>query len=348
MGVLLVLGSVLSLQFGGAVAARLFAQAGVHGVVALRLTIAALLMLLVCRPRTRGHRRGDWLSIGAFGVALAGLNTFFYLAVDRIPMGTAVTLEVLGPLTLSVVTARRRSGWWWAGLALAGVVLLGRSGPDRLDPAGVAFALAAAVVWAAYILLSSRVGHRFPGADGLALALAASAVLALPAGVAQAGTALLDPAVLAVGAVVAVLASVLPYTGELLALRRMPTTTFAVLMSLGPAVAALAGLVVLGQDLTAVECLAIALVMAAAMGAVRQARPAPAGGDPEAEPARRSRDTRETRPARANAGVRGARPGRTASRTAARTTRVPAAPDASPSAGEPGPAPRRARQPASG
>ncbi|MEU8244522.1 EamA family transporter [Actinoplanes missouriensis] len=292
-GPALVLASVVSLQFGGAVAARLFPAAGVHGVVALRLTIAALILLAVCRPRTRGYGSGDWLSIGAFGVALAGLNTLFYHAVDRIPMGTAVTLEVLGPLTLSVITARSRQGWLWAGLALAGVALLGRSGVGRLDVAGVAFALGAAVMWAAYIVLSARVGHRFHRADGLALAVAASAVIMLPAGIAEAGTTLLDPRVVAIGAVVAVLASVLPYTCEMLALRRMPTTTFAVLMSLGPAVAALAGFLLLGQDLAVLECLAIALVVAAGMGAVR-----------------------------------GASPARTRSRTAVRRTPVPAARDA--------------------
>ncbi|MEU4694054.1 EamA family transporter [Actinoplanes sp. NPDC023714] len=337
MPTIFVLAAVLSLQFGGAVATLLFPRAGVHGVVALRLTIAALILLAVCRPwrksrsrswgksrsrpwrksRSRPWRksqsRADWLTIGAFGVALAGLNTLFYHAIDRIPMGTAVTLEVLGPLTLSVVTARNRKSWLWAGLALAGVALLGREGFGRLDPAGVGFALGAAVMWAAYIVLSARVGHRFPKADGLALSVAVSAVIMLPFGVAGAGTALLDPAVVAMGAVVAVLASVLPYTLEMLALRRMPTTTFAVLMSLGPAVAATAGFLLLGQDMTIVECLAIALVITAAIGATRQNRNA-----------------------------------RTPSRRGARRTPAPAAPDASPSAAAPAPAPRPARQPAAG
>ncbi|MEU4564411.1 EamA family transporter [Actinoplanes sp. NPDC023936] len=316
-GPLLVLASVLSLQIGGAVAARLFPAAGVHGVVALRLTIAALILLAVCRPRVRGYGVRDWLSIGAFGVALAGLNTLFYHAIDRIPMGTAVTLEVLGPLTLSVITARNRRSWIWAGLALAGVALLGRSGFGRLDPAGVAFALGAAVMWAAYIVLSARVGHRFRRADGLALAVTASAVIMLPSGIAGAGTTLLDPRVVALGAVVAVLASVLPYTGEMLALRRMPTTTFAVLMSLGPAAAALAGFLLLGQDLAVLECLAIALVVAAGMGAVRGA--SPAAGTGTVRGASRGAGT---------GAVRGASPARTRSRTAARRKPVPAAQDA--------------------
>jgi inner membrane transporter RhtA len=264
----LVLGAVLSVQFGGAVAALLFPRAGVDGVVTLRLTIAALVLLVVCRPRVRGHRRADWLLIGGFGVALAGMNALFYHAIELIPLGPAVTLEVLGPLVLSVVTARRATSWLWAGLAGAGVALLGNTGFDRLDPAGIGFAAAAGVMWAAYIVLSARVGQRFPRADGLALAMAAAAVLTLPLGAATAGTALLSPVVLAMGAAVALLSSVLPYTLELLALRRMPTTIFAVLMSLGPAAAALAGYLVLDQQLTAVEGLAIALVIAANVGAI--------------------------------------------------------------------------------
>ncbi|TDC36716.1 EamA family transporter, partial [Micromonospora sp. 15K316] len=156
-----------------------------------------------------------------------------------------------------------------AGVGLAGVVLLGRGGFDRLDPLGAALALVAGATWAAYIVLSARVGARFRGADGLAVALAVAAVLTLPAGLATTGRVLLDPSVLALGVALAVLASGLPYTLELLALRRLPTATFAVLMSLGPAVAALAGYLVLGQRLSVLEVVAIALVIAASVGAVR-------------------------------------------------------------------------------
>ncbi|WP_328474152.1 EamA family transporter [Actinoplanes sp. NBC_00393] len=265
----LVLAGALSVQFGSAVAALLFPKAGVAGVVALRLTIAAVLMLLVCRPRLRGHRRADWLLVAGFAVALAGMNTLIYQAIDRIPLGTAVTIEVLGPLLLSVVMARRAASWLWAGFAATGVVLLGYQGFERLNPAGAAYALGAAVMWAAYIVFSARTGRRFPKADGLALAMAGAALLTLPFGVAASGTALLHPATLALGAAVAMLSSVLPYTLELLALRRMATATFGVLTSLGPAIAVLAGFLVLGQRLTWVELLAVALVIAASVGAVR-------------------------------------------------------------------------------
>lgn len=267
----LVLGGALSVHFGSAVAALLFPRAGVAGVVTLRLMIAAVVLLAVCRPRLRGHRRADWALVCGFGVALAGMNTLFYQAIERIPLGPAVTLEVLGPLLLSVLAARRAVSWLWGLLALAGVFTLGGSGFDRLDLVGVAFVWGAGAMWAAYIVLSARVGGRFPKADGLALAMTVAALLTLPLGVARSGAALLDPTTVALGTAVAVLSSMLPYTFELIALRRLPTATFAVLMSLGPAIAALAGYLVLDQALTAVEGLGVALVIAASIGAVRTA-----------------------------------------------------------------------------
>ncbi|MEV0726742.1 EamA family transporter [Micromonospora purpureochromogenes] len=283
----LVLGGALSVHFGSAVAALLFPRAGVAGTVTLRLAIGALLMLLVCRPRLRGYGRGDWASVVLFGLALAGMNSVFYQAIERIPLGPAVTLEVLGPLTLSVLTAHRWTAWCWAGLALAGVALLGQGGFDRLNPVGAGLALGAGALWAAYIVCSARVGGRFPRADGLALAMTVAALLTLPFGLADAGTRLWHPAVLALGAGLALLASVLPYTLELLALRRLATSTFAVLMSLGPALAALAGWLVLGQDLHGAEVLAIALVVAASIGAVRAGTPRTAARPehPDAAPA---------------------------------------------------------------
>lgn len=274
----LVLGGAFSLQFGAALAAGLFPRAGALGVVALRLAFAAVALLVLCRPAIRGHGPGDWLHIVAFGGTLAGLNTLFYQAIERIPLGATVTLEVLGPLTLSVVASRRAASLLWAALALAGVFLLGHGGFERLEAAGVTFALAAGALWACYIVLSSRVGARFPGADGLALALAFGAALSLPVGIVSAGVALLDPVTLGLGLAVAVLSSVLPYTLELLALRRLPAATFAVLMSLGPAIAAFAGFAVLGQDLSLLEGTGIALVVLASAGAVRMRAAGPGGG----------------------------------------------------------------------
>ncbi|WP_239570302.1 DMT family transporter [Streptomyces sp. G44] len=266
----LVLAGGISVQFGGAVAVSVMPRSGALGIVTLRLAFAALVLLAVCRPKLRGYARADWGTVVAFGVAMAGMNGLFYQSVARIPMGPAVTLEVLGPLALSVVASRRAVNLVWAGLALCGVFLLGGGGGlSGLDPAGVAYALGAGAMWAAYIVFSARTGRRFPQADGLALAMVVAAVLFLPLGLVESGARLVEPGTLALGAVVAVLSSVLPYTLELLALRRLPSHTFAVLMSLEPAIASIAGFLVLSQALTAAEALAISLVIAASMGAVR-------------------------------------------------------------------------------
>ncbi|GAA5614182.1 threonine/homoserine exporter RhtA [Streptomyces platensis] len=269
--VALVIGGIVSLQFGSSVAVLLFPRAGALGVVTLRLVVAALVLLIVCRPKLRGHARGDWATVLAFGVALAGMNSLFYQAIDRIPLGAAVTLEFLGPLILSVATSRRLLSLVWAALALGGVVLLGREGLDGLNLTGAAFALAAGGLWAAYILLSARTGQRFPQADGLALAMTVAALLSLPFGIVSAGSALIDPVTLGLGAAVALMSSVLPYTLELLALRKLPAAGFAVMMSLEPAAAATAGFLVLHQALGWAEVLAIGLVVLASVGAVRSA-----------------------------------------------------------------------------
>ncbi|MFH7593484.1 EamA family transporter [Streptomyces racemochromogenes] len=276
--VALVVAAGVSVQFGAALAVMIMPRAGAAGVVTLRLAAAALVLLVVCRPKVRGYTRADWGTVVAFGVAMAGMNGLFYQSIDRIPLGPAVTLEVLGPLALSVIVSRRLVNLLWAALALGGVVLLsghggGGLGFGSLDPLGAAFAVGAGAMWAAYIVFSARTGRRFPQADGLALAMAVAAVLSLPLGVIQAGSALLVPSTLALGLGVALLSSVLPYTLELLALRRLPAPTFAILMSLEPAIAATAGFLVLHQAMSLLDALAIALVIAASMGAVRAQKP---------------------------------------------------------------------------
>ncbi|MFJ8155254.1 EamA family transporter [Streptomyces sp. NPDC094468] len=265
----LVLAGGISVQFGAAVAVTLMPRAGALGVVCLRLFAAAVILLVVCRPRLRGHSRADWGTVVVFGVTMGAMNGLFYEAVARIPLGLAVTLEVLGPLALSVLASRRLVNALWAGLALAGVFLLGGGDFSGLDPVGVGLALGAGAMWATYIIFSARTGRRFPQADGLALAMAVAALLFLPLGIAEAGGRLLDPTTLALGSSVAVLSSVLPYTLELLALRRLPAPTFAVLMSLEPAIAATAGFLILDQALSAAQAAAVALVIAASIGAVR-------------------------------------------------------------------------------
>jgi inner membrane transporter RhtA len=266
--VLLVVVGLGCQEVGASIATMLFPQAGPLGMVMLRLVFSAALLLIIARPSLRGHDRDAWLAVLGFGVVLAVMNGLFYLALERLPLGVTVTIEVLGPLALSIIAARRRSAWLWAALALAGVAALAGGGWERLDPLGVLFALGAAASWALYILGSARVGRAFPKLDGLALAMAVGAVLSLPFGIVDAGAALLQPTVIALGAAVAVLSSTIPYALELIALRRLAASTFAILMSLGPATASIAGFLLLGQHLSALEIVGIGLVIAASMGAV--------------------------------------------------------------------------------
>lgn len=268
----LVVTGLVCQEVGASIAVLLFDRAGPLGMVMLRLVFSAAILLLVARPRLRGHGRRDWTAVVTFGLVLAVMNGLFYLALERLPLGVTVTIEVLGPLTLSIIASGRASAWVWAALALAGVVALGGGGWDRLDPLGVTFALGAAVAWALYIVSSARVGGAFPKLDGLALAMAVGAVVSIPFGVADAGAALAQPTTLALGAAVALLSSTLPYAFELMALRRLAASAFAIMMSLAPAIAALAGLVLLGQTLSWLELVGIGLVIAASIGAVRASR----------------------------------------------------------------------------
>jgi inner membrane transporter RhtA len=266
---LLVLGGVASTQFGASFAKGLFDDAGPGGTVFLRTVFAAAVLGLLWRPSVSQHSRRELGLVCLFGVALAAMNLSFYEAIDRIPLGVAVTLEFAGPLSVAVLGSRRPRDLLWVTLAAAGILLLADIGGGSIDALGAGLALFAGVCWGSYILLSARVGQAFPGGSGLALAMALAAALLLPVGVVDAGGALLDPRVLAAGAVVAMMSSALPYSLELEALRRLPTGVFGVLMSMEPAVAALAGLVVLGEVLHAREWVAIALVVVASAGAAR-------------------------------------------------------------------------------
>jgi inner membrane transporter RhtA len=270
----LVLTAVAVLQFGAALGATLFDELGPGGAAFLRLTLAAAVLLGLWRPRLRGHGEGDLRLAIAFGLVLGGMNWAIYESIARIPLGIAVTIEFVGPLGVALVGSRRPLDGLWVLLAGAGILLLARpgGGGSDLDAAGVLLALTAGALWAAYIVLSARTGRRFPGMAGLALAMPFGALLTLPSGVAQGGGALLEPEVLAIGLVVALASSVIPYSLELEALRRLPAAVFGVLMSLEPAAAALAGLVVLGQDLLAREWGAIVLVIVASAGAALGAR----------------------------------------------------------------------------
>lgn len=268
----LVLLAVGSVQLGAAIAKSFFDELGPSGMVFLRVGFAALLVLMLWRPRLAGYGKREYLVAVLFGLALAGMNYSLYLAIDRIPLGVAVTLEFVGPLGVAVAGSRRVLDLLWAALAAAGVLLLaplGVLGEVDLDPVGVLLALLAGFFWASYIILSARTGSVFPGGTGLVIALCVGALLLTPVGIAGGGIALLDPWLLLAGFAVAVLSSAIPYSLELEALRKLPPRVFGVLMSLEPAVAALAGLVVLGERLGLRSIAAILLVSAAAAGASR-------------------------------------------------------------------------------
>src|SRR3954447_21331632 len=265
----LVLLGIASVQFGAAIATTLFDDVGPGGTVMLRIVFAAVMLVLLWRPSLRGHESGDLLLAAMFGLSLAAMNLTFYEALDRIPLGPAVTCEFIGPLGVAVAGSRRPLDLLWVVLAAAGILLLAAPSGSGLNAGGVLLALLAGVWWAAYILLSARVGRVFPGSHGLALAMVVAAVLVLPIGIADGGTDLLQPEILLAGLAVAILSSLIPYSLELEALRRISPHVFGVLMSLEPAAGALAGLILLDQVLKANEWAGMALVIVASAGATR-------------------------------------------------------------------------------
>jgi len=272
-----VLIGILSVQFGAAIAKDLFDRIDPTAMVFLRLLTSALVLLAIARPALRARTRQDWLVVAAFGATLGLMNYAIYQSFARIPLGIAVTIEFVGPLAIAVIGSRRARDLVWVALAGIGVALLGFE-PEGVTLPGVLFALLAGASWAAYILLSASTGRRWPGLDGLAVAsVLATLLLALPAIHAGGGT-LLDPEILALGAAVGMLSSVIPYSFEMAALRHLRPAVFGILMSLEPAVAALAAVVVLREFLAPVQWVAMGCVIVASVGATRS-------GTPQTEPA---------------------------------------------------------------
>ena len=278
----LVLTGVVSVQVGAGVAARLFALIPPAAVTGLRLWTAAAVMIVAGARPLRDNlaglaRRRAWRDaavVAGFGLTLAVMNFSIYQAFARIPLGIAVTIEFLGPLAVAVASSRRLIDLLWVALAGVGVALLTgtgapASGGHRVGLVGLGFALLAAAAWAAYIVLSRATGRRFPGTSGLTIAMLVAAVVIIPAGVTAGGTALLRPGILAAGLAIGLLSSVIPYSLELEALRRVPARVFGIWMSLEPAVAALVGLIMLGETLAVTEWAAIVCVMIACAGAAR-------------------------------------------------------------------------------
>jgi threonine/homoserine efflux transporter RhtA len=273
----MILTGIVSVQFGAGLAFRLFGQVPPAAVTGLRLWTSAVAMVALAGRgfirslRDLRERRAfaDAAIAASFGISLGVMNFSIYQSFARIPLGVAVTIEFLGPLAVAVAGSRHLRDVGWVLLAATGVVLLTQGGHGHLNVTGVLFAVLAAICWAAYIVLSSATGRRFPGSAGLAIAMVVAAVIVTPPALAAGGSAMFRPAVVATGAAIGVLSSVIPYRLELESLRRMPTRLFGVWMSLEPAVAALIGLALLGQRLSALEWIAICCVMVACAGAAQ-------------------------------------------------------------------------------
>jgi inner membrane transporter RhtA len=270
----LVLASIVSVQAGAALATTLFDEIGAAGAVFLRAGFGALVLLALTRGAVLRAREWPHRDVFLLGVAVAAVNLFFYAALERLPLGIAVTLEFVGPLGVAIVGSRRPRDVIWVVLAAAGIVLLSDGG-GGVDALGVVLALTAGAFWAAYIVQADRVGALAPGPGGATMAAVISAVLVAPLGLAQGGGEIFVPSHLAIGAAVGVLSTAIPYVFEMEALRRLPRAVFGVLMSLEPAVAAAIGFLALSQNLDAIEIIAISLVVIASAGALRSTATTP-------------------------------------------------------------------------
>ena len=273
-GIPLVVVAIASLQFGAAIAGTIFDEIGPAATSLLRSLFAAAVLLAVWRPSLRGHPARDVRLVVVFGLVLGAMNLCIYESFARIPLGIAVTIEFAGPLAIAVALSRRRLDLAAAALAAVGIVLLADPGGGAVDAVGVALALVAAACWAVYILVAQAASKVFEGGRGLAIAMAVAVLVPLAPDLAGGGADLLDPRFLAIGCAVALMSSVLPYSLETEALRRLPANVFGVLMSIEPAMAAIAGWLILDQGLRARDVLAIALVTAASVVVVRAAPPA--------------------------------------------------------------------------
>lgn len=267
--VLLVIG-MFSLEFGSAFAAMAIDASSAGVVVTLRMGLAGLILVILLRPRLRGLSGTDWAWLAGLAATMGLMNFFFYLSIDRIPLGAAVTIELVGPLILSAARARRPRALAFTALAFGGVVMLGWSGLHDLTVAGVACALIAGAFWAGYILTTEGTGRRFSGQTGLALALIVGGIGLAPIGLVTAPAAFIDPRVLALGVIVAVMSSIIPYGIDMAALRVLPAGLFATLTALAPATAAIAGIVVLGQHMSVLSWAGLIVVVTAAGLALRE------------------------------------------------------------------------------
>ena len=267
-----VLLAIISVQGGAAIAKGLFPVVGAAGTASLRIGLSALMLLVAVRPRLGQLRAAQWRAVIPYGVALGAMNFLFYCALARVPLGLGVTLEFVGPLLVAMASSRRWLDVLWAVLAGVGIALIAPWGGHGIDPVGMLLALAAGGCWAVYIVLGGRVAQVLPGNTAVAVGMLFATLAVLPFGLASGKLATLTPHLLGLGAALALLSSALPFTLEMQALRRLPTRTFSILMSIEPAAAALCGWLFLGEHLSPAQWLAVLLVMAASAGATLTAR----------------------------------------------------------------------------
>ncbi len=261
--------AILSIQFGSALAKSLFSELGPWGVVSLRVTFSAIILFAIWRPKLHTQARQHYKLILAYGIVMAMMNSAFYTAIDRIPLGIAIAIEFTGPLGLAILKSQRWLDGLWATLAILGIVRLTPLTGASLDPTGMFLALLSGICWALYILLAAKLGPALPGVEGLTWGLCISTVILLPIGIAQAGSALLNPRLLALSVGVALLSTALPYACEIIALRSLPVKVFGVILSIEPMVGVLAGFFILGETLSARSLIACLLITIAAAGAAR-------------------------------------------------------------------------------
>ncbi len=265
----LVILSVICVQVGSALSKSLFSELGPWGVVLLRMGFSALILGAITRPTWNPTIRSNFRLILAFGTVFALANAFLFTAIDRIPLGIAISVQFTGPLGLAAIKSQRWLDGLWISIAGFGILLLTPLGGASVDILGVGLALLAGFFWALYIVLAAKVGERIPGMEGLTWAFLVSTVLLLPMGIATAGNHLLNPKLLVIGAGVAVISTTLPFSFEMVALRSIPVKIFGVILSLEPMVSAIAGLLILGETLSARSVVACLLVSIAAAGAAK-------------------------------------------------------------------------------
>lgn len=266
---LLVLLAISSIQVGAALATNLFPVLGTEGTVAVRVIFSALILIVVSRrriPRLGRTFMLCWPILLVFGLCIAMMNFFFYQSIARIPLGTAVAFEFIGPLGLAALTSRRRSHFAWVSLAALGIILLSPLSGVELDTLGILFALLAATGWAFFIILAARVGKQVPGNDGVIIAMAIAATTMLPFAAPVSSVLFSDPVLILACLGIALISTTLPFTFEFAALRRMPARNYGVLVSVEPAVAAVVGAVLLGERIGVQSMVAVACVVVAAIG----------------------------------------------------------------------------------